>query len=327
MDNSHTDRRNLHRHMKQDGLALVTVVLIVAIASSIAAFMSLNQQLWFRQTGNAIDRGQAENIYRGAIDFATIVLERDAASNSRDDRQELWAKSATTFPVESGTVSIEVHDAQCRFNLNNVTINGQPSGADIGILRRLFAYLEINQSLVEPLVDWIDADSQTRPGGAEDTEYLSGNVPHRTANQSLTDLEELRMIQGFTPEIIAKLQNVVTVMPAYTSININTAPPAVLGALFVNMPLSTAESLYKSLASSPITKVGDIKRMVDKDYKLANVKIDTKTNYFLVYLDVASGRYRDHMRTLIYRPDNGLASQAIRRDRLPVRVAATDSSG
>lgn len=312
--------------MKQGGLALVTVVLIVAIASSIAAFMSLNQQLWFRQTGNVIDRGQAENIYRGAIDFATIVLERDAAGNSRDDRQEVWTKSVT-FPVESGTVSIVVHDAQGRFNLNNVVKNDQPSAVDIGILRRLFAYLEINQSLVEPLVDWIDTDSQTRPGGAEDTEYLSRNVPYRAANQSLTDLEELRMIQGFTPAIIAKLQNVVTVMPAYTSININTAPPAVLGALFVDMPLSTAESLFKTLASSPIAKVDDIKRMVDKDYKLANVKLDTKTDYFLVYLDVASGRYRDHTRTLIYRPDSGLPSQVIRRDRLPVRVAATDSSG
>lgn len=317
----------MHWHCKQSGLALVTVVLVVAIASSIAAFMSLNQQLWFRQTGNTMDRGQAENIYRGAIDFATIVLERDAANNSRDDRQEIWSKTVTTFPVESGMVSIAIHDAQGRFNLNNVVKNGQPSGADIGILRRLFAYLDINQSLVEPLVDWIDTDSQTRPGGAEDSEYLSGNIPYRTANQSLTDLEELRNIQGFTPAIIAKLQGVVTVVPAYTSININTAPPAVLGALFVNMPLSTAKSLFKTLASSPITNVADIDKLVDSNYKLVNAKIGTKTNYFLVYLGVSAGRYRDHTRTLIYRPDSGLASEVIRRDRLPVRVAATDASG
>ena len=43
------------------GLALVTVMLIVSIVASIAAFMSLNQQLWFRQTGNELDRARAEN--------------------------------------------------------------------------------------------------------------------------------------------------------------------------------------------------------------------------------------------------------------------------
>ena len=309
------------------GLALVTVMLIVSIVASIAAFMSLNQQLWFRQTGNGLDRARAENIYRSAVAFSTIVLERDASGNNRDDKTETWAKTIVGLPVESGTASIVIEDAQGKFNLNNVVKNGQPSAIDIAVLRRLFTYLDINHSLVEPLVDWIDVDIQTRPGGAEDTEYLASETPYRAANRMLVDLEELKLVKGFTPETIAKLRGVVTTIPAYNSINVNTAPPVVLGALFSNMSLSSAESLSKTLATRPVNIASEIKNLAGNQNKLTNAAIDTKTNYFLVRLDVTAGRYRGRTETLLYRPDKGLPSQIIRRSRPPVRVAASDSNG
>lgn len=307
------------------GLALITVVLIVAIASTIASFMSLNQQIWFRQTTNILDRAQVENLYRSAIDFATVVLERDAKDNDTDSRGDLWALPLTALPIETGTVSIRIDDAQGRFNLNNVVKNGQASSADIAILRRLFNYLEIEPSLVESLVDWIDKDSLTRPDGAEDTEYLASESPYRCANHPLGDIEELRLIRGFSPDIIAKLRGLVTALPAYTATNVNTALPPVLGALFKNMPLASAESLAKTLASEPVTSANDITKHVDSSMQLANVSIGTKSTYFLVSLDIADGRHRHTSETLVYRPTSGSASRIVQRGRPPLHVAATEA--
>ena len=49
----------------QTGLALITVMLIVAMVASISAFLSLGQQIWLRQSGNIYDRSQAEAVRQG----------------------------------------------------------------------------------------------------------------------------------------------------------------------------------------------------------------------------------------------------------------------
>jgi general secretion pathway protein K len=312
---------------RQHGMALITVILIVAVISSIAVFINLNQQIWLRQTGNILDRAQGEDSYRSVIAVAKILLERDAAKTNRDDRQEIWASNIPVLPIESGQFAAVIHDAQGRFNLNNVIKNGQPSAEDIGLLRRLFAFHGIGSNLVDSLVDWMDADTNTRPGGAEDIEYLAGKNPYRSANQPLSDVDELRLIKGFTPEIIATLKPSVTALPTYTPINVNTAPPAVLAALFINMSASEAESLYEAIGSRPLAKASDLQDLAGNDKKLSKIALDTRTRYFIVSADVSHRRYRSKTETLIYRPDSGLPSRTVSKTRPPVAMTATAASG
>ena len=312
---------------KEHGMALVTVILVVAIISSIAVFMNLNQQIWLRQSGNALDRAQGEASYRSMIALAEILLERDSAQTSRDDRQEIWANAIPPLPIEGGQLIAVVADAQGRFNLNNVLKNGQPSPEDIGMLQRIFSNYGINESLVDSLVDWIDADTITRPNGAEDVEYLSSGRPYRAANQPLTTVDELRMIKGFTPEIVETLKPSVSALQTYTPINVNTAPPAVLAALFLNMSMSEAESLYKTIGTRPLNKAADIAGLVDADRKLSKVAIDTRTNYFIVRAEVVHRRYRGATETLIYRPDSNLPSRMVERNRPAVPMTAASAKG
>lgn len=236
---------------QQRGLALITVMLVVAVVASISVFLGLGQQIWLRQSGNIYDRSQAESVRRGAVNFATVVLEKDANDNQVDHLQEIWASQLPPFEVEHGAVAISVEDAQGRFNLNNLINKGVPSTHDIGVYRRLLAYHQIDTGLVESLLDWMDADQTVRPGGAEDNEYLSRRVPYLTSNQAIVDLEELRFIKGYTPEIISNLRKVVVVLPAHRPINVNTAAPSVLGALYSSMSLSDAEDLAKKSVRTP----------------------------------------------------------------------------
>ena len=70
--------------MKQAGIALITVMLIVALTASVAAFMAWQQNIWVRQAENMRDQAQASAIARAAIDWARVVLAEDARKNNVD---------------------------------------------------------------------------------------------------------------------------------------------------------------------------------------------------------------------------------------------------
>jgi len=311
---------------RQRGLALITVMLVVAIIATIASFLSLDQQVWLRQAQNLQDSAQAEALRRGAIDAAAALLDQDAKSNQVDNLTEPWARPLPPFAFGNGSVSIAIEDAQGRFNLNNLLANGKASQVDMQMYRRLLAYRNLNPNLVDPLVDWMDADSQARPGGAEDPDYLAGDPPYRAANQPLSDVEELRLVRGYTPKVIAALSDLVVALPEQTPININTARPEVLGALFASMSLDQAKALAKDLASSPLTNTSQLAGRAPGQ-NLQPVKISVKTDYFLITVEPDLGRYHQRTITLLHRPGGNLQASPVWRDRPAIVVAKSRTNG
>jgi general secretion pathway protein K len=49
----------------QQGVALITAMLIVAIIAALATSLALGQQVWLRQTQNLVDLAQAEQLRQG----------------------------------------------------------------------------------------------------------------------------------------------------------------------------------------------------------------------------------------------------------------------
>src|SRR4030067_2359128 len=66
------------RHHQQ-GLALITAVLVVAIVATVATTLALGEQVWFRQAQNMNNRAQAESLSPGALNYAGILLARHDA--------------------------------------------------------------------------------------------------------------------------------------------------------------------------------------------------------------------------------------------------------
>ena len=151
------------RHQQQ-GLALITAVLVVAIVATVATTLALGEQVWFRQAQNMNNRAQAESLRQGALNYAAILLTRDAKDNKTDHLGELWAKPLPPLPVEDGMIAFAVSDAQGRFNLNNLVRNGAPSKPTIDMFQRLLTALDIDPGLSEALSDWLDSDSTVEPG-------------------------------------------------------------------------------------------------------------------------------------------------------------------
>lgn len=291
----------------QRGIALVTAVLIVAIVSTLAAYMGLGLHVRLRQAQNLADRTQADAVAKAVYQWAAVVLDQDARQEKipRDDLTEEWAVTLPPIPVEGGAVQGRIVDAQGRFNLNNLVRANAPSQPDIGVFRRLLQAQGLNPGLTEAVVDWIDSDSQTRPSGAEDTEYLQLESPYRAANRRLESVDELRLIRGFEAEAVQKLKPYVIALPAATAININTAPPAVLSALFANLPVSAAEQIAAARAKAPFSSVAELSARAGGQAPVDQIDLAVKSSYFIVVAETRFGRLERRSEALIFRSADG----------------------
>jgi len=286
----------------QQGLALITAVLVVAIVATVATTLALGEQVWFRQAQNMSNRAQAESLRRGALNFAAILLARD--QNQTDHLGEPWAKPLPPLPVEDGMIAFAVSDAQGRFNLNNLVRSGKRSDNDIKMFERLLTSQGLDPGLSNALFDWLDQDNDlTSSGGAEDIDYLSLPQPYRSAGQPLQSVDELRLVKGFTTKAVEKLRPYVTALPVYTAVNVHTAPEQVLAALFTNQPAAAVlQSLLEKRVSQPFADKSQFTNQLPAGTAPQSAdQFDVKTGYFLVTIDIRYGRLQRRTEALIER--------------------------
>jgi general secretion pathway protein K len=242
----------------QKGVALVMVLLIVAMATTIAAFMAQQQGFWQRAMENGRDRAQARRIAEAGIDWARAVLADDYSVSSYDHDKEMWAMRLPAVQLEGGEVRGAIHDQQGLFNLNNLVRNGVPSTPDVLNFQRLLDTLGMPLDLSNTLVDWLDSNSEPSVNGAEDDYYLRQEHPYRCANRLLSDIGELAWVKGYDASIIKRLEPYVSVLPeSNTKVNVNFAPPEVLIAVIPGLDLQEARRIHLQIQSTPFKNMTD----------------------------------------------------------------------
>ena len=214
--------------LKQSGVALITALLILAIASTAAAYLAQQLNLSMRRSGNVINSNQAYLYALGAETLAIIGLNEDAKTNKIDSYDDVWAMEYDPFPVEDGAgyIYIKVSDLQARFNVNDlVNKMGQQDNVAIERFRRLLTLFDIDPEVCNAVIDWIDSDvNALGPYGAEDDYYLGLEHPYRAANRWLASVSELRQVRGLdTAPRFNELAQFLTALPEHTPINVNMA--------------------------------------------------------------------------------------------------------
>ena len=295
---------------KQKGVAIIMVLLMVALATSLAAFMATQQNLWQRQVESQFDRAQARRVSVAAIDWARAVLADDARTSSIDHDKELWATRLPAMAVENGEVIGAIEDRQGLFNLNNLVRNGATSAPDVEQFQRLLDVLGLPGELAAALADWMDANSEAQyPGGAEDGYYLALARPYRAANRPLTELGELSLVKGFDSRTIASLSSFVSVLPGPGPINVNFAPPEVLVAVAQNMTLSDARLLVQQRAGHPFKDVADFRaRLPHGGIQVSDFNIAVSSQFFLVTGRASVGRAQVTTQAILQRSGGGWPS-------------------
>lgn len=336
----HPSHRLISR-ARMGGVALITVLLVVAIATILAVGMLRTQYLALQHAAGLFDQDQAWLYTQGAEDFVRELLRQDFEDDKRNGREidhpgEAWARPFPPFPVDGGVINARVADMQSRFNLNRVWHDNAPDPAAAAIFQRLLKNLDLPDTLVPALTDWLDADNEaTGSDGAEDDMYSRLDTPYRAANQPLNDVSELRLIKGFTPEIIARLRPYVCALPATALLNINTADAVTVAALTSNMTSRNASELssqrppkgYASVSeflSQPVFNGLDGAQKSD----LAR-QLDVRTHYFQLLADADIAGRHSMVLAVIARSDSGTL-QVIARDfsqklAAPAAVSKNDS--
>ena len=217
----------------QRGVALITAVLMVALATMLAVDVGFRGFLDQRRSGTLLAMDQAMQVALGAEAWAADFLKQDLQDSQTDHLGETWARPLPPLPIDGGSVEGRLEDMQGRFNINNlVNADGTTNPEAVKQLERLFAMLEIEPAWASAVADWVDMDTQPGfPDGAEDSVYTGQDPPHLAANMPVTRVSEIMVIPGFGAERYLRVRPYLAALPVGTPLNVCTAPGMVLDAL------------------------------------------------------------------------------------------------
>lgn len=249
------------------GVALVSILFVVALISAIAYQLMQQQSLTIAQSRVAFNGSQARHFAIGAEAFARQALYEDwnnGATKSKDTLAEIWAQPLAPFEIEGGFLEVQFTDLHRCFNVNSLASAGahgngdeedeefsrgeSPAGADPLVrFKALLRYLALDEAIADAVKDWVDADDEVTGFGAEDSEYLIAQPSYRAANTLLTDIGELRAVQGVTDEVYAALAQHVCALPeSELAVNINTVSLPVLMSLSPALTEANVEPFVNS---------------------------------------------------------------------------------
>ncbi len=252
----HTSLRKLLFHNNR-GIALITVILIIAILVAIAIELNRSTRASIYDAANLSDGIKLTYIAKSGFYGAEALL-----ANSDNDYITLRDNWANTEILSAQSQSLfadgyfitTIEDEAGKIPLNQL-VNGNQYNQDIKeILNRLLSQPEFGldeitiKTIVDSIKDWIDADNTVTGYGAETAYYASLNPPYEAKNAPMDCIEELLMIKGITKDIFygtdkkpALAQYVTT--DSDGQININTSPKMVLRALSDGISAELADQI------------------------------------------------------------------------------------
>lgn len=190
----------------RDGMILVNVLFVVAVAAMVVMLMVTSQDVSIDRTGRFREAAQAAAYARAGEASAVVALRRDAVEAPASDHpREAWgAIQDRDVAIRGGRFRLTVDDDQARFNLNSIGTGNPVAEAR---LARVLDALGLSRDLLDPI------------------------VTHARVSGAVANMDELRVV-GVGPADIQTLSQLVTVLPRDTAININTADERLLAVLF-----------------------------------------------------------------------------------------------
>ncbi|MBI4774925.1 MAG: type II secretion system minor pseudopilin GspK [Deltaproteobacteria bacterium] len=295
------------------GVALVIVLLIVAILVSLVTHFTYGARVELALAGQTLDLMNADHLLLSGYQLGVQVLQRD--SNEYDASTELWGRTdllaaGVSMLSETGTVLGEITDEDAKINLNMLVDDlGKIQEYEEEQLRRLFDILELDQAPVETLFDWLDGDDLVRPGGAESLYYNREKPPYACANGPLETLNQLRLVKGWTHELLFGTDQKKGLMPFLTlhndgRININTASAEVLRSLDDAIDGALALEIVSFRESEPFKTKRDLKNvpgMTDQLYARILSRITVQSNHFSIRIRAGQGTANVNLSAVVKR--------------------------
>jgi general secretion pathway protein K len=261
---------------RQRGAAVIAALIVVAIVAALCSSLFLRQTSTIRQIENEEARIQARWLLQSGIDWARLILREHLANEATTQGDQIWATpiqdSRLTQPRDDRVAlfSGRLQDEQGKYNLYNLATNGIVVQEQAEILQRLLSNLNLPSTLTKKIVELI-VEAQPRNGTAQGADFYSGQsatsvnagITASTATpasttpttdpsagspstasaplpRSIDDIANLLQVDDATR---FAMNRAMTVLPAPTFVNVNTAAPEVIAAITPGLSLSQARSL------------------------------------------------------------------------------------
>ncbi|MDO6711105.1 type II secretion system minor pseudopilin GspK [Aliiglaciecola sp. 2_MG-2023] len=252
---------SLANYSKQQGVALIIVLMIVALVAIIATEMGSRLQLQVTRATNIKDNNQAFWYAMGAEQFAIKSIGELLESNPDVISLEAGWSEQFTFPLEGGGIQAQLTDMQTCLNINAIdsvnrvqqgssqngndgdntngdsevkkALRGNSSGDINSVPEEALAFERLLTNVVpeldnysievvrDSLIDWLDQDDNMSQSGAEDADYAALVNPYLAANNLMVSKSEIRLVNGVKAQWINDLLPMVCVIPNVSEMKIN----------------------------------------------------------------------------------------------------------
>ena len=187
---------------RERGSVLIIVLWVAFGLVSLAIYFANSSSLELRAADNRVATLEAEQAIAGAARYLSNALanvtEPGVAPDSATLKVEAVQVGTARFWV-IGQPLDEDDDLELTFGLVDEGAKLNLNTATAAMLAKL---PRMTDALAAAVVDWRDTDSNPSENGAEDDIYARLTPPYRCKNAPFESIEELRMVYGFTRDIL-----------------------------------------------------------------------------------------------------------------------------
>ena len=298
----------------QRGIALLTILVMVALATILAATIAKRQTNTAENTGYLMRQDQSLLYAKSAEAFFSELLIQDSDNGGNIDHlQENWAKPMPAFPVENGFVSGRLLDESGKFNLNNLLkADGSVDDSARRWFEKLLQRVGLPAELSQAVIDWQDADDETTGAMGAESNYYQGLDPsYLASNTRFHQVEELKLVRGFEGKNYDLIAPYVTALPEATKINMNTAAPLLLASIDPKLDVKTLEQELKAKQAElayfnsveDLWKLNAFSGIEPQNKTDAAAWLDSKSNYFTAQIEVVLSERKRQFTSAMMRKD------------------------
>lgn len=282
---------------QKQGVALITMLLLLALVTALTADMLYQNTLEIKRQQTQRRLAQATEYAFGGIVLAELWLQQSVVTHSA---------RPTVFQPPDGSLTIEIDDEMAKFNINNLrTKEGGIDQTQLAVLKRLLTSFALDPSLAYGVADWLDKDISSSGYNTEDLGYATiktrDGIGYRAANRAMTNISELILVRGFSPNIVENLKPSLTALPMRTPINVNSARPIVIEAVIPGINGQTLFDMRKQNISGFADLNSLLQHQLTAGLDIPTQWLTTSSQFYLITARAAFQQQRAQWQALVSR--------------------------
>ncbi|MBV4458765.1 type II secretion system minor pseudopilin GspK [Pseudomonas sp. COR58] len=301
----------------QRGMAIISALLIAAVVAVIAAGMLTRQSVSTRALEAEQLRVQGRWLLNGGLELSRQLLWDARQRDPLTRLDQPWAQVLNAYGFEG-----RLEDEQGKFNLRTLVANERVDDGQVEAFQRLCALIGLNDALARRitlrviesyprLLNPALADKAMANNGFDSGRGISPGAarkPQPPALPMLRSLEDLRSVDGVDDAVVRKLAPYLTVIPANTWVNGNTATAPVLAAYVPGLSLERAQALINERdAGRWFINRGDfVNRLRLPQLEVTSVKVGITSDWFRLRGQARREQRRVSVEALLHRSQDRL---------------------